>query len=632
MPFASALPAPLLARARVDQVAQLYASWHRTTLSMLFGAALLCTVLWGEVAPAWMVGWFALIAANQAWRGYLARAWSRQRPGLDATARWGRYWSAGSTVAGGLWGLAALVMFPASPAHQALLIVCLFGVVLGGLNLTAVYRPSFYGFVLPAIVPLIVRVALGGDQVHLYTALVMTVVLAFILAFGHQLNGVFTHSLAMRYENHDLIADLKRQSRAAHDARGAAEAANLAKSQLLAAASHDLRQPLHALGLYTAALEARADGTEWKPLVDNVQRAVATLESQFDQLLDLSRLESGTLRPATARVTVAPLLARVVAEFEPQARAKGIMLRAVRSRFAVRSDPALLERILHNLVANAIRYTEHGGVVIGCRVLGDVLAIDVVDTGVGIAPESLDHIFEEFYQVRDGRSSLLHSGMGLGLAIVRRLAQMLGHRVEVVSRRGCGSRFRIVAERASTRRMAATAPTPGKVVDARLAPAALAGALVAVVDDDAAALDAMATLLATWGATVAAAGDTRGLLVALAAQLRCPDLVIADLRLAGQDNGIDCVDTVRDEMGVSIPALLVSGDTGAAAEREARAAGLALLAKPVVPAILHAVAAALIARGLQHAGWATPEEKTPGIAAQATLRRQEESIGRAIRS
>ena len=195
MSAAATLAPAALARARADQVAQLYAGWHRTSLSMLLGAALLCFVLWGQASPLWMGAWVALIVANQAWRGLLARAWERRQPGLAAMPRWGRYWSAGSAVGGALWGFAALAMFPPSPAHQALLIVCIFGVVLGGLNLTAVYRPAFYGFALPALLPLIVRVALEGDQVHGYIALVMSVVLGFILAFGHQLNDV-AHPLA----------------------------------------------------------------------------------------------------------------------------------------------------------------------------------------------------------------------------------------------------------------------------------------------------------------------------------------------------------------------------------------------------------------------------------------------------
>ena len=165
---------------------------------MVLGALSLCTVLWDRQDIWAMTIWFAVILANQAWRGALVRAYQRAKPGISAAPRWGAYWAVGSTLAGALWGIAAIAMYPASPPHEALLIVSLFSVILGGLNLTAVYKPSFYGFVLAALVPLIVRVAFEGDQVHLFTALVLGVVLAFVLAFGRQVNDVLTQSLAMR--------------------------------------------------------------------------------------------------------------------------------------------------------------------------------------------------------------------------------------------------------------------------------------------------------------------------------------------------------------------------------------------------------------------------------------------------
>ena len=570
---------------------------------MVLGAGILVAVMWDQVSPLLVGGWIALILANQGWRGALARAWRRARPGMAANARWGRYWAIGSTLAGALWGTAAVILFPASAPHQALLIVCLFGVVLGGLNLTAVYKPSFYGFVLPALVPLIVRVAFEGDQVHAYTALVMTVVLGFVLAFGHQLNNVLTHSLAIRHENVDLIGELKGQSRAAHEARAAAEAANRAKSQLLAAASHDLRQPLHALGLYTAALVARAREPEWRPLVLSVERAVNALEAQFAQLLDLSRLEAGALNPSPSRVALAPLLARIAADFAPEAAAKGITLRLPRTLLAVTSDAALLERIARNLVANAVRYTKHGGVLIAARRRGDRVAIEIVDTGIGIAPENRERIFEEFYQVgfdAHGRSA----GMGLGLAIVRRLARLLGHDVSVLSIPGRGSRFRVVAPRATDtpRTVAAAIPRPRADHAARCARASLSGALVAVIDDDAGTIDAMDSLFATWGARVAGGADAFAVLELLGKLQRYPDLVIADLRLAHGASGLDAIRVLHAELGFAVPGLIVSGDTAIAAEGEVRAAGFSLLPKPVVPALLEAVATALIARAALASG------------------------------
>ncbi len=590
-----AVPAELLARARADQVASLYARAHLTTLSMGLGALIFCAVMWRDVAAVPMVAWIALIAANQAWRTLLARAWFRLRPGRAAAARWGRYWAAGSAAAGALWGIAAWFAYPASPAQEALLIVCLFGVVLGGLNLTAVYRPSFYAFVLPALVPLIVRVALPGDAVHVYTALVMAVVLLFVLIFGHHVNDVLTHSLAIRYENADLIGELRARTRAAQDARAAAEAANHAKSQLLAAASHDLRQPLHALGLYVAALAAQAREDASGELVASVQAAAETLDAQFEQLLDFSRLDAGALTPVIEDVALEPLFARLRAEFVPLALARGLSLAIVPTRLAVRTDPQLFARIVRNLVANAVRYTRIGGIVVGARRARGGVRLEVVDSGCGIAAEHLPRIFDDFYQIaRTGVDERSASGMGLGLAIVRRLAALLGHAVTVASAPGRGSRFAVVAPRAEMSSARTQRPRATPVQTIAPVPARLARALVAVIDDDRAAVAAMRALFATWGARVAGGASADEVLAACGDAGRYPDLVVVDLHLADGDSGIAALRRLHDELGLAIPALVVSGDTGERARRRVRDAGYAFLPKPVHAAALAAAAAALL--------------------------------------
>ena len=581
-----ALPAPL-ARARAEQVATLYASWPRTTASMLFGAALFCMAMAGQAAPATMAAFVVLVVANQAWRALLVRAWRRATPGPAAMRRWGRYWSIGAASAGALWGAAAVAMFPASAAHQALSIVCLFGVVLGGLNLTAVYKPSFYGFVLPALVPLIVRVGTEGGPVHLFTALVMAVVLGFVLAFGHRLNDVLTDALATRHRNLDLIAELKARTRAAVDARAAAEAANRGKSQLLAAASHDLRQPLHALGLFVAALGKRARDGELAPLVASVRGALAALEAQFAQLIDLSRLEAGALEPARERVPLAPLFDRLAREFGVEAASRGLSLAFVRTRLAVESDPLLLERMLRNLCANALRYTRRGGVVVGARRRGARVAIEVVDSGVGIAPEHRERVFDEFFQVPRRADQPRVAGMGLGLAIVRRFAALLGHALTLASEPGHGSRFGIVASRAAD-------VTPLRVHRAQ-SQASLAGACIAVIDDDPAAVEGVRALFSTWGAEIAGGAHADAVLAALGEVERYPDLIVADLRLSDGASGLAAIARLRDELGERVPALVVSGDLGANAEREVREAGFLLLPKPVVPASLEVAASTLVA-------------------------------------
>jgi len=589
-PLANLDPAVRL-RACADQVATLYDHGHLTTVSMGLGAAIFCGVMWDEASHTLLAGWAGLVVLNQAWRTLLLRAWQRIRPGQAAAPRWGLYWATGSTIAGALWGAAAVTLFPESAAYQALLIVCLFGVVMGGLNLTAVYKPSFYGFVLPALVPLIVRVAAVGDSVHLFTAIVLGVVLGFVVGFGHRLNDVLTRSLTIRYENLDLIGELKDRTRAAMDARAAAEQANRGKTQLLAAASHDLRQPLHALGLYAAALCARARDGECRTLVENVQSGIGALELQFGQLLDLSRLEAGALQPDRQDLELGPLLARVAAEFVPQATARGLWLRVVPTRLVVRSDPALLERIVGNLVANAVSYTRRGGVVVGARRRRRDAAIVVADSGIGIAPADHARIFEEFYQVADARAPIARKGMGLCLAIVRRFADLLDHRIEVTSQPGRGSRFAIVLPQGVHRRVhrTPTAPPGQPRFDA------LDGRVIAVLDDDPSAIDAMRALFATSRAEVAGAASMPDLLDALGRCARYPDLVVADLRLGGALTGVDAIAQLRDEFGVCIPALIVSGDTSRAAAQLVREAGLPLLAKPVDALALQEHACALIA-------------------------------------
>jgi signal transduction histidine kinase/CheY-like chemotaxis protein len=592
VPAASTLPRALVTRALADEVATLIGSWRRTTLSMLLGALILCAVLREHVALRDMALWIGAILANQAWRGALARSYRRANPMPEDAVRWGTRSAVGSTIAGALWGVAAVAFYPDSAAHQALIIVSLFGVALGGLNLTAVYKPAFYGFVLPAVLPLIVRVAVGADGIHLSIAVVMSVVLAFVLAFGHQVNDLLTRSLIIRHENTDLIAELKAQSEAAEAARLAAENANRAKSQFLAAASHDLRQPLHAMGLFAAALSLKAREPEIKPLVASINASVEALESLFAQLLDLSRLEAGALQPQCTCMQLAPLFARIAADFAPQANASGLRLAARPTSLTVASDPALLERVLRNLVSNALRYTNVGGVVLGARRRGADVRIDVIDTGVGIAPEDRERVFDDFVQIHaKPRHHSGGRGMGLGLAIVRRLAGLLGHRLELASRIGHGSRFSICLPRAGDDALVTANPARPALAPAPAA-TSLAGCRVAAIDDDPAVVAAMRALFETRGGLVAAGENADRVREALLeAGARDIDLIVADLRLAEGVSGIDEVARLRTALGTAIPALIVSGDTSEEARAEVARAGLRLLAKPLVAATLeHAVA------------------------------------------
>jgi signal transduction histidine kinase len=600
MPSLTALAPRLVQRARADQIATLFTQWPVATGSMVLGACILSTVMWGTVAPRLFAAWMGAIVLNQAWRLWLVRRYRIAAPEPARRAQWGRAWAVGSMLAGALWGVAGVVLFvPGDPGHQALLIVCLFGVILGGINLIAVYKASFYGFVVPALVPLIVRVAMEGDQLHTFIAAVMLVVLAFILGFGHNLNNVLTQSLAIRYENVDLIGELQAQTATADHSRATAESANRGKTQFLAAASHDLRQPLHALGLFVAALAAKVREPELKTLVGNINASVDALERLFSALMDISKLDAGAVEPVRCVFPLAPLFARVDAAFAEVAATRGLCLRVVATRTWVDSDPLLLERILFNLVSNAVRYTERGGAVLGVRRRGAFLAIDVCDSGVGISTTERGRIFDEFYQVnaaeRHGKQ-----GMGLGLAIIRRLAALLRHEVEVDSAPGRGSRFSILVPRATPDDAAqSVAPALASSIPT------FGGALIAVIDDELNVVEGIRAWLAQSGAVVVGASSGKDMLTALGEHGRYPDLIVADYRLGGGALGTDAVALLRHELGLHIPAMLISGDSSTEAISAMREASLHVLLKPVLPQELHL----LVERLLTHGDEATAVER-----------------------
>jgi signal transduction histidine kinase len=366
------------------------------------------------------------------------------------------------------------------------------------------------------------------------------------------------------------------------------ELANLAKSRFLAAASHDLRQPLHALNLFLDQLRHERARAERDRLLARIDTAVASMNELFNALLDISRLDAGVLAPNPSDFPLDRLLKRIETTFMAAARDKGLRLRIVSSRAWVHSDFILLERILLNLVSNAVRYTERGGIVIGSRRRGDCARIDVCDSGVGIPEGQRRNIFGEFVQLgseeREGAA-----GLGLGLAIVDRLCGLLGHPIELGSRVGTGSRFSILVPA-----VPAGVAVIGGSAAPRAEPIAGAGKLVVIIDDDESVRDSTCGLLQQWGCIVVAAGSVDAALANLAELGKQPDLIISDYRLAHGKTGFASIDRMRRSCGAQIPAFLISGDTAPERLREAHESGYYLLHKPVMPITLRSVVTQLL--------------------------------------
>jgi CheY-like chemotaxis protein len=359
--------------------------------------------------------------------------------------------------------------------------------------------------------------------------------------------------------------------------------ANRAKSRFIAAASHDLRQPLHALGLFVARLQGRVKAAERSRIVEQIDASVAAMNELFNDLLDMSKLDSGVLTPNISEFPIAQLLERTESTFSATARKKGLSLRIVRNSAWVRSDFILLERILMNLVSNAVSYTARGKVVVGCRLRGRHLRIDVFDRGPGIPEDEHISIFREFYQLGDPQRER-QGGMGLGLAIVDRLCRLLKHEIDLASALGKGSRFSILVPSVAARAWIvdpkdSVHPTPDSI----------GGKLVVVIDDDPLVLDSTGGLLRSWGCQVLTAGSARVALAGLAECNQSPDLVISDYQLSDGQTGIEAIEELRKSLNLPIPAFLISGDMAPERMREARMSGYHLLHKPVRPRALRAM-------------------------------------------
>ena len=379
----------------------------------------------------------------------------------------------------------------------------------------------------------------------------------------------------------ERTGDLTRLNAELERAKAEADDANVSKTRFIAAASHDILQPLNAARLYVTSLierqEAGADGS----LVQNIDASLEAVEEIFTALLDISRLDTGAMKPELTDFRISELLQRLEVEFAPVAREKGLDLIFMPCSLAVRSDRRLLRRLLQNLVSNAIKYTPKGTVMVGCRRRGGKLRIEVYDTGIGIPHAKRRAVFKEFHRLDQG--ARVARGVGLGLSIVERIARVLHCELALKSNVGRGSRFSVEVLRASA---AIVEPMVHAVPKA--ATGQLAGTVVLCIDNERTILDGMQTLLGGWGCRVLTAADLTEALATLEGSGLEPDGLLVDYHLDG-DDGIGAIAELRRRHGRDLGAILVTADRSLRVREEARAAGVQVLNKPVKPAALRAL-------------------------------------------
>jgi PAS domain S-box-containing protein len=386
------------------------------------------------------------------------------------------------------------------------------------------------------------------------------------------------------------VTELKDKEQRLTEANEEAERNIRARMRFLAAASHDLRQPLQAMALFASALDHHVTTTQGRTIVHSLKTSLRSMEEMFDALLDMSKLDAGVMRSDPQVFLINDIFEQLEATYAPQAEAAGLRFRLVPSSAAVKSDPRLLARIVGNFLSNAIRYTRSGAVLLGVRRRGNRVRVAVYDTGPGIPESQRLDIFREFRQGGTPNVAGRGAGMGLGLAIVQRLARLLGHALDVRSTVGRGSTFAVEVPLAEE-----FLPHAAQVDDDEDI-ADLEGTTVVVIDDDPNIQDALSMLLREWGCVAVVASNAGDALTQLKSLGRRPDVILADLHLGHDESGTDSVAVLRRHAGTPVPAFLFTGDTGAA-NAAPQAGGLRILRKPIDPMRLRAYLGQALERG-----------------------------------
>ncbi len=564
-----------------EQLALLCRQWLRVPAPVIAIALVVGYLAWDHVSHAVIVLWGFFSVGSLIARMQFCRAVLNDGRAARDPDRWARLLTAVAGINGLISGGAAPLMLPSMPyVEQALLTMVMGCWGAGAVAANASFPASFYAFAWPFFALLTASWAFSGQPAMLAVMVLLLIFVLTLSIFVRENGRLVVDSIQLRFVNEQLLAQkeqliglLRTQFTMAESARTKAEEASRSKSQFLASASHDLRQPLHALSLLTAQLKDMTSDDRVREVGQHIGQSVQSLERLFGALLDLSKLDAGVVQPELREIDLGEFVEQLSIEYRPKAREKGLRYEAACEPMWIRADAILLERIVRNLLENAIRFTQAGRVSLRVQSSLKDASITVSDTGPGIPKREQARVFDEFYQMENpGRDR--SKGLGLGLSIVKRLVDLLGYRVEVDSVEGHGASFTLTLPGALIQRPALAA------VEQRAASADVAGLSVLVVEDDAEARLAMEMTLERWGCEPLVAATVEGACAMLSARGKAPDVVISDFRLAHGADGIEAIKVLRARFG-AMPAALLTGDISGDRLLELRASGLPVLHKPV---------------------------------------------------
>ena len=533
-------------------------------------------VMWAHVNQALLLAW-CVVAYLHIFTGLaLVKSYLRQKPSAAEAPRWGRYYTYVSFATGVIWGGASLLFFvPGSTPLQVFILVVVVVLSIRSITFHAYWIESYYALLAPTFTLMILSMLLAHDQAYLGLTINLIMGVIILVHVAQNARNEAMNSIRLRFDNLNLVEQLRAE-------KIKAETASRDKTRFLASASHDLRQPVQALTLFTHALGQEPQSNKANALLGDMQRSIDALNQLLVSLLDISKLDADIVKPELTHFDLRNLLDILHSEYAPQAEAKGLIFQMqVEGEFIVYSDQALLETMLRNLISNAIRYTQRGGVRVVLEQQGIEVRIAVHDTGVGIASDQHENIFREFYQITNPERDR-SKGLGLGLAIIKRLAALLNHQLELTSEVGQGSCFAIVLPVGVREAMQKPEELP-----LYLAKRDIEGMRVLVIDDEVAVREGLHAVLEAWGCETMLAGSEAEAMDHLQDQ-PAPHAIICDFRLRDHKTGAQAIENIRAKFNSQIPAIIVTGDTDPERLREAQRSGNALIHKPAQPAKLRA--------------------------------------------
>jgi signal transduction histidine kinase/ActR/RegA family two-component response regulator len=566
---------------RVEQIRLIYSMVGMSVMPAIMVAAILFYTIRKPGIEFAILVWFLVLASCKLFEYFDGRKYSKKTIPLDHVPLHVVRLMFIHGFDAFLWSTIAWIALDTATATQAILIISvLSGIIGGAVSLMSPVPRVFYSYIIVDTVVLVPRFLTMQDQSYAALALIVIPYFAAMAMLARTSYLATRESILLKFQNQELVNNLEAEAQKAKTAHAEALEANVAKSRFLAAASHDLRQPIHALGLFIEVLRMNRKLPKQAAIIENASSAAKATANMLDTLLDFSRVEAGVISPTKSVFAVQDILTALESELAVLADEKKLAYRYRDSQHFTRSDPSIVSLVLRNLVSNAIRYTEKGGILIVSRKRGDHLSLEVWDSGIGIPREHMKDIFNEFYQVGNAERDR-RKGLGLGLSIASRLAESLGSKLTVASRFGRGSVFKLELP---------LVPAPAVIETSMMTVATSApqtiskGAHILLLDDDEIVRLGMSELLENWGYRCTPVAKVPEALQVI--EQKRPDLLISDFRLSDDLNGLEAIQLLKQRASEPLPALLITGDTAPDRLVEAAESGLRVLHKPVPAEIL----------------------------------------------